>query len=144
MKCHYCGISGHIKHNCHRLAANERKAKQEYKVKQKANKATLNQDDNSSCSETDALVISHALSASNTRSWIVDSGATCHMCNDETMFSRFHLLEQPQQVKLGDGHILEATAHGIVSLQMNLSDAKTRRCKLHDVLFVPKLSYNLF
>ena len=47
------------------------------------------EDENSSDSESTGLVVQHALSADcNARDqWIVDSGATCHMCNSEVMFS---------------------------------------------------------
>ncbi len=103
-------------------------------------------DSSSSGSETVGLVVRHALSASATiqpNSWIMDSGATCHMCNDSKLFAELHSLKQPQEVTLGDGRALEATGHGIVALQMKLPDAKTKRCKLHDVLYMPKLSYNL-
>lgn len=44
---------------------------------------------------------------------------------------------------MGDGHTLEAVGHGIVELDMNLPDGTTKRCKLHDVLYVPNLTYNL-
>ena len=46
-------------------------------------------------------------------------------------------------VTLGDGHTLEATGQGTVSLMMNLSDGSSRKCRLLDVLFVPSLMYNL-
>ena len=40
----------------------------------------------SSDSEEEAFVTTHALSASTRHNWIVDSGATCHMCNDKKQF----------------------------------------------------------
>ena len=84
-----------------------------------------------------------ALSASATNNWIVDSGATCHMCNNDKLFVNIRSMQQPLEIMLADGHALEATGQGVVALEMKLPDGKTRRCKLHDVLFVPKLSYNL-
>ena len=149
IKCHYCGKLGHIKRNCRILAADERKSKSGHAngrpdTKQKANKAEVRSKDYStSSSDSDALIVGHALSASATNSWIVDSGATSHMCNSDKQFIKLRNLKQPLEVTLGDGHALEATGQGIVSLQMKLPDGKTRRCKLHDVLYVPKLSYNL-
>ena len=111
------------------------------KVKHKANKATSGHKDTSS--DEDALVVCHALSARSKGTWIVDSGATCHMCNDQKLFKNFEPLEKSQEVTLGDGHALEATGQGTVPLEMTLPDAKTKRCVLHSVLYVPKLSYNL-
>ena len=84
--------------------------------------------------------MSHALSASATSNWIIDSGATCHMCNDKTLFTSFESLDKPQEVSLGDGHVSKAVAQGVVLLEMKLPGGKTRKCKLVDVLYVPKLS----
>ncbi len=91
-------------------------------------------------------MVSHALSISSDKgmdSWIVDSGATCHMCNDKKQFVEFNSLEPPQEVTLGDGYSVEATGCGVVRLKMTLTDNKTKECKLKDVLYVPQLSYNL-
>ena len=88
-------------------------------------------------------MVGHALSATSKESWIVDSGATCHMCNSKTSFSELHPLTRPQEVTLGDGHILEATAKVTVMIEMLLPDGSTKKCKLQDVLYVPKLSHNL-
>ena len=151
--CHYCGIPGHFKRNCRKLASelatsNEKRDKSGCKTKRevthKANKATCGSNDiHNSSSEDDALVVCHALSARSKGNWIVDSGATCHMCNDRKLFTKFECLEKSQEVTLGDGHALEATGQGTVSLEMTLPDGNTNRCILHNVLYVPKLSYNL-
>ena len=73
--------------------------------------------------------------------WITDSGATCHMCNDES-FSELNVLKKPQ-VSVGDGHVLKASAEGTVPLQMLLLDGSTQNCSLKKVLLIPKLVYNL-
>ena len=44
---------------------------------------------------------------------------------------------------LGDGHALTAAGKGNVMLDMKLLNGKIKTCKLSDVLYVPKLSYNL-
>ena len=66
--------------------------------------------------------------------------ATC--CN-EKLFSELHSSVKQTDVTLGDGHTLEATGQGTVSLMMNLSDGSSRKSRLLDVLFVPSLMYNL-
>ena len=110
--------------------------------KQRANKVTVNE--SSSDSEIEALMISHnMLSVSATRKWIVDSGASCHMCCDSGLFETLENLKHPIDVSVGDGHSLKATGRGIISLNMRLSFEKLTKCKLMDVLYVPKLSYNL-
>ncbi len=65
------------------------------------------------------------------------------MCNDREHFSEIKMLESPQDVTLGDGHPLQATAEGTVTLETLLPDGSTKKCKLRDVLFVPNLSYSL-
>ena len=60
------------------------------KTQMGAFKVTITAEDgNSTESEGTGLVVQHALSLadSNRRDeWILDSGATCHMCNNESMF----------------------------------------------------------
>ena len=63
------------------------------------------------------------------------------MCNNDMLFSKLNSLNQSLEVTLGDGYVLEATGCGIVVLEMKLPQDKS--VKLHDVLYVPKLSYNL-
>ena len=61
----------------------------------------------------------------------------------KTSFSELHPLTRPQEVTLGDGHILEATAEGTVMIETLLPDGSTKKCRLQDVLYIPKLSHNL-
>ena len=59
-------------------------------------------------------LVRHALSVEEERGmidtslslWIVDSGATAHICTCERMFDRITYLDQPQKVTLGDGSVL--------------------------------------
>ena len=102
--------------------------------------------DESSDEAEAGLVVNHALSAENISSskyWIVDSGATSHICNNRKQFVHLYPLKHSIEVKLGDGRILMATAQGDVSLRMKYGSNKSRKCTLYDVLYVPELSYNL-
>ena len=140
-KCHHCGKFGHIKRNCRDLAPNNNQ--KEWSRKQKANNAEVKLGSSNNESESDALVAGCALAANATRdTWIVDSGATCHMCNNDKLFTELRDL-RPLDVTLGDGHNLKASGKGTVLLQMSLHDGTMRKCSLNDVLYVPSLSYNL-
>ena len=102
---------------------------------------------NGSDSDEVGLVVQHVLSAdvvkkSTGTNWIVDSGATCHVCNDSSLFIELHNLKNPLDIILGDGHTLRATRCGTVILMLK-SGSLNRNCKLHDVLYVPELTYNL-
>ena len=138
---HHCGKFGHIKRNCYDLAKAKRSGTQ------KGNKAEVKRRDSSSSdSESAGMLVCHALSISvknRSDSWIVDSGATCHMFNDVVLFAELRSLKESLKVTLGDGHTLEATGRGTVALEMKLPDGMTKTCKVNDVLYVPKLSYNL-
>ncbi len=77
--------------------------------------------------------MTHALVATSKGSWIIDSGATC---NDETLFNELRQLETPIDVTLGDGRCLKGIAEGTVTI---LPDGSSKKCKLDNVLLIPKL-----
>ena len=149
LRCHFCNKPGHFKRDCEEFAkvkAQTKPVQAKRKTKTGAFKVTITaEDENSTDSESTGLVLQHALSVdSNVHDrWILDSGATCHMCNNEAMFSDLRTLPSPLNVTLGDGRNLLAVGCGNVVLPMNLPQGKMKKCTLHDVLLVPDLAYNL-
>ena len=91
------------------------------------------------------MVACHALGTSDVHGdyWIIDSGATCHICNDRSLFQEFKSLQKPQEVTLGDRSILKAQGTGDVTLNLKLPGGETLTGRLSNVLYVPKLAYNL-
>ena len=80
----------------------------------------------------------------------MDSGATCHMCNDESIFTEMKKLGSSEKklgssekVTLGDGRPLEVAGEGTVDMEMLLTDGNSRGCALQKVLYIPELAYNL-
>ena len=74
--------------------------------KHKANTTQTQSSRRYSSSDSDAGLTACALStgiAPRLNNWIVDSGATSHVCNDERSFVKLHNLEGPRSVTLGDG-----------------------------------------
>ena len=151
-KCYECGGFGHIRKNCGNLSSKAVSESKERETgmrgsKHKAHKAQLKEiDPSSSDSEGTGLVASHALATGSVQgnaAWIVDSGATCHMCNDRKLFAVFDGLEEPLEITLGDGHTVKAVGRGVVLLRISTDGDETNKCKLKDVLYVPKLSFNL-
>ena len=76
-------------------------------------------------SEVIGLMIRHdaALSTEDDRpavlidmNWIVDSGATCHLCNDSHQFAELVDLPKSMEITLGDGHVITAQKCGTVDL----------------------------
>ena len=150
-RCNYCGRLGHIKKFCRDLKAEKERhfkaekerQKEDKRKSQKANTVTKCEE---SDSESSGLIASHALTVVSPNEhgvWIVDSGATCHMCHDNKMFTTLYQLEKPIDVMLGDGRMLTAIGRGEVVLDMVLRNGELKSCMLHDVLYVPKLTYNL-
>ena len=91
------------------------------------------------------IVIDNALSVvpeSSKNKWIIDSGASKHMCNDRTMFTRLKDVKQPQMVKVGNGYPVRVKGIGNIKLTTNTKKGG-KKCVLKKVLFVPDLSFNL-
>ena len=65
------------------------------------------------------------------------------MCNNKDLFRTLRSTK-PSSVTLGDGHSLKSTGVGEVPLCMKIPGGKTQKCVARDVLYVPKLAYNLF
>ena len=148
-KCHHCGKPGHFKKDCWILKAEKEGRKdpgagKKTKSSEKATTMTVQED---SDSDSVGLIAGHALSVSSSSetssTWIIDSGATCHMCLDSEIFTTLYQLEDPIDVVLGDGRTLVAVGRGKVVLDMVLPSGESKPCTLHNVLYVPSLSYNL-
>ena len=89
------------------------------------------------------MLISRAFVGKSKKDWTVDSGATSHMCNDQSMFTELTQLGSGEKVTLGDGSSLDVAGEGTVDMDMILTDGTRRACALQTVLYVPELSYNL-
>ena len=143
-KCHHCGRFGHIKRECQMLLESPGK-NQDNRTTSYSNKRLLRkqkaygaeEDTEDEGEEIVGLVTGHALSANRRSNWVVHSGATCHMCNNEELFHQIIGLETPQELTVDDGHSVQATGPGDVILRMNVPNGKIRKCKLSDVLYAP-------
>ena len=164
VRCHHCHKLGHFQRNCPERAHGGDKQRSyeprhEHKSVPKAKgpdkragrhaaHSTRASTRYSSDSESDmvGLIVSQlALSVGSTNPdcWIIDSGATCHISNNRSLFVEYESLDESQSVTLGDGHTLEAVGKGVVALKLELEGGKTITGRLHDVLYVPELAYNL-
>ena len=65
--------------------------------------------------------------------WIIDSGATCHICCNHAMFDELEDLNTPQIVTLGDGKSIETSKRGTVQLKLKQLDGLYKDGTLHDV-----------
>ena len=104
IRCHNCGKLGHIQKDCYergeRKSEKSRKSQQRYSAKRK----------NEDSTRIGLLASAYALAAdsdSQRNNWIIDSGATCHIYCNKTMFDKMEDMDTPQVVTLGDGRSIE-------------------------------------
>ena len=137
IKCYECGKSGHVRKNCFVF---QRKTKENDKSF-KANRVV----EGAASRDKDVMFLASALSVTGdqTNSWLIDSGATSHMCNNIKMFSQFEELDVPVSVEIGDGKILKGIGTGIVNVQLELPNSIVKNCVMSSVLYVPGLAFNL-
>ena len=129
-KCYECGRPGHMRKNCYRFLN---------KNKQKGNLVQERKSKDSHSLSDEVMLYASAFSTVNDKyrnEWIVDSGASRHMCCDNSSFTDFSHLDTPQQVQVGDGNILLATGIGKVVLNTKLPNGKIKHCVLEKVLYV--------
>ncbi|XP_074314653.1 uncharacterized protein LOC141649883 [Silene latifolia] len=78
----------------------------------------------------------HTPNATCTVDWIIDSGATNHMCGNSALFDKLINLQAPIRIGQPDGSLQLVTQTGNISL-LNGSII------LHNVLYVPAFQHNL-
>ena len=87
-----------------------------------------------------AVVVSQANMVTNSKNWVVDSGATRHICANRDVFTSYTLAGDDKKVVfLGDSHTAQVLGKGKVMLK--LTSGKT--LVLSDVLHVPNIRANL-
>jgi len=96
-----------------------------------------------SSEDNGALLTGGLIAGRMSANWIVDSGATSHMCYDRDLFVSYWELEKPEKVTISDGRSLRAIGHGTVSLTMMLPGGRLEPRNLLETLHVPKVSFYL-
>ena len=103
--------------------------------------------EDSDSGEGQAFVATMGLKAeTQSQDWIIDSGASRHMTFRKEVLYDNKEFEVPEQVGLGDGRTVKALGTGRVKFITQLHHTDHRRCTgwMMDVLYVPKLTSNLF
>ncbi|KYN50268.1 Copia protein [Cyphomyrmex costatus] len=134
--CHYCHKRRHIERRCY-------KKRDDMRNKKEANSSTKENDSEN----FDAFVISKCEPASRILTsdpneiWILDSGASKHMCFRREWFNDLDE-NYRESVSLGDNSMCEVKAHGTINIKMYV-DGRWFDDRL-DVLFIPSLRRNFF
>ena len=143
--CWVCGKFGHKKSNCW-----HNKNKSENNNDHNSNNSSFsqkNENHENRYGGKKALIAEFILSAETERwrsnQWLLDSGASSHMCGNKAWFDNIEVLAQPIPIRIGDGSTVYA--RGIGNIDIYAFNSRTWEEKfLADVLYVPDLKFNLF
>lgn len=130
-KCFKCHKHGHWKAQCDQQNA----AKSEERKENKEAKSFMAwQEDNVAyiCVEND-----------DDDSFLLDCGATRHMCKRREWFTDYVELQQPIGITIGNGQKMYAIGRGNIRIQ-SFDGSKWIDGTLYDALYIPKLHRNLF
>ncbi|XP_028753471.1 uncharacterized protein LOC114713060 [Neltuma alba] len=115
---------------------NNKNKKSDYKSKDSNPKFKKKGDDGSD-DKVIAAVVSQALVVTDVKKWVVDSGATKHICANREMFTSFE--EGEDHIYFANSQTTKVQGKGKVVLK--LTSGKT--LALNDVLYVPDVRANL-
>ena len=147
IRCHYCKRLGHMQRDCRdKLEAERRRGDAVASAGSKRpSSVPLKSKQNQKHGASVGLIATHALLANGddySEKWILDSGATCHICCNQKLFDELEV-KSSQDITLGDGRVIKSAGCGTVKVKLTQRDGSYRDCTLHDVLYVPDLSFNL-
>jgi transposase InsO family protein len=127
--CWFCLEEGHTRNVCPKLQA------------EKDKRAALVAAHRRQSNPTGGMAVADSSDSGNLLSrWVVDSGASTHICNDVRLMQNLHWYSKPKGLNLATGeHVAERKACGSVCLLDELGNM----CKIKDVEYVPTAVENL-
>lgn len=139
-KCWNCGETGHRREDCTKPKKNAKKDEKSGEANQAQHSASVDSQDDSEEAELWVAAEQEAGTAAKCTSWLIDSGATDHMCCDETIL--FGTSPSNLVIKVANGGVLRAQHKGSCVLRIFDGD-KTQHVVMHEVHYVPGLARNL-
>ena len=143
--CFECGGVGHIRRYCPR----------KFKLhKAQVAEGGQRRQENSDIEGEDVYAAAFMMSVGNVKSvdmecypWVIDSGASSHMTKEKHVLTNYQEFAEPENVALGDGRVVKALGSGSVRMNMLFQATEAtepKRAVLYNVLYVPRLTCNLF
>ena len=74
--------------------------------------------------------------------WIINSGATIHLCANRDWFTSYHPLNPPHKVILGNKNSILALGAGQIEMTIDVA-GDSKHIIVHNVLFCPMVAHNL-
>jgi len=142
--CHYCHKPGHIKKNCFKFKADQRKKNGHNGNAASAHPAVTDEGFKSSTAEFAFVTASASAMLIDCceEEWVIDSGATRHMTCNKSKLQDLQLFDQPAPVTVGDNHVINALGIGNASFYVNGGN-RVAQLQVKNVLYVPDLALNL-
>ena len=141
-KCYSCGTPGHYASECRKPKSEAKSVSFQKPSNQKEKEYVCIERDGTKqriCTISDVNFTTK--NESNERSkWLLDSGASTHVCNSPSMFEDIE--PAYSSIIVGDDREVAVTGRGTVKLKV-VADNKTNILRLNDVALVPDLGVNL-
>lgn len=143
-QCYFCGKYGHIKRQCYEFDQWKIKERKEDGIYEEKGRAACAEEREESDEEIIGLYSKQEMNVDGVvTDWIVDSGASCHMTHERSLFNEIKKFKEPKEITVGDGFKIKAIGEGDIDLDVKLPGGKVNHCRMSGVLYAPSLSYNL-
>lgn len=149
--CNYCGGFNHKMFECRTKKRVEKRQQELAESRGKAHFVQEEQPGSQTCNEQEEEEITQgcseittALLTRNSSTWVADSGATHHMCDQRSFFLNFHPIQEGSRMVTGIGQKqLSVLGKGDILIKP-ISNGSDQTAIMKEVLYIPELGTNLF
>lgn len=129
IECYYCHKKGHIKKDCRKRQKDEAKDSGDHGSGGKA---------------LGAMTLAASSSrGSDKETWLIDTGASRHMTMNRHWLRDYEKFKEKVPVKVGNSEVIYGLGSGKVDA-ISFVENKQIKVTIHDVMYVPEISDNLF
>lgn len=137
--CYFCKRDNHKMADCVRL----KQYKEFEEFNQNKKKAEKQEKVNSVNAEADIDFIFMVGEEDEKKDWILDSGATVHICRDRKKFNSIKDVEQEKQIRLPNGKLITVKQSGTCIIKTIDDKGNEKKIAITDVLYIPEIEENI-
>src|SRR6266487_3600785 len=135
-RCFWCLRKGHMKRECRDFKTARNKARKGRESKARDTESAKLAENSSRVVEIESDISAYmAFNSNDSTDWILDSGASRHMCGDRTLFERIKRFAEPKLVKLANHTTILAYGKGLIQLRSSTDYTLS----LDEAWYVPEL-----